>query len=523
MTAVMLVARTLQRRLVASLLVIAVVAGAAGGIATGLVAGADRTRTAPERAVRAAHVLDLMISDPTITPEQVDEIRALPGVRGMSQLTGLGLVLRGDQYIVMTANVDGRWGRDVDIARIVRGRDADPDSAHEVVLGETVANSLHVDVGDVLRFDSWSPEQLAAWAQREPTEEEQATFLGPTVDVEVVGISRHPADLTSDDPLSFFTALPPGFLRAYGGQVGEWFPLLAIDVGDAPSPARVAEVGAAALKIAGDDAAREDAGEQAGGPLVDTLGFVATAMLALAAAVGIAGAVLAGLLVARTVSTAAEDLVSLTPLGMTQRQRARAITAALAPTVVGAAMLAVALAVASSAFLPFGLAHRADPDPGLRVDVGMLPVGIAATAIILLTIIVIAAGRAAAPGALDAPGGSPRRGRPVGPIGTTGRSPLRCRLRGGAGCGARCEPGRSRRGGAGDGRRRRRARARDQRRPCLRDPRRVRLDLGLRGVERHRLGSGRRPGGPLGRSHDLDARHRRRTGDPHAGGQLAEG
>src|SRR6478736_2832972 len=144
-----------------------------------LVAGADRTRTAPERAIRAAHVLDLMISDPTITPEQVEEIRALPGVRGMSQLTGLGLVLRGDQYIVMTANVDGRWGRDVDVARIVRGRDADPDSAHEVV---------------------------------------------------VVGISRHPADLTSDDPLSFFTALPPGFLRAYGGQVGEWFPLLAIDV-----------------------------------------------------------------------------------------------------------------------------------------------------------------------------------------------------------------------------------------------------------------------------------------------------
>ena len=423
MTAVMLVARTLQRRLVGSLLVIAVVAGAAGGIATGLVTGAVLVQLAPERAVRAAHVLDLMISDPTITSEQVDEIRALPGVRGMSQLTGLGLVLRGDQYIVMTANVDGRWGRDVDIARIVRGRDADPSSAHEVVLGETVANSLHVDVGDVLRFDSWSPEQVATWAQREPTEEEQATFLGPTVEVKVVGISRHPADLTSDDPLSFFTALPPGFLHAYGGQVGEWFPLLAIDVGDAPSPARVAEVGAAALKIAGDDAAREDAGEQAGGPLVDTLGFVATAMLALAAAVGVAGAVLAGLLVVRTVSTAAEDLVSLTPLGMTQRQRARAITAALAPTVVGAAVLAVAVAVASSAFLPFGLAHRADPDPGVRVDVGMLPVGIAATAIILLTIIVIAAGRAARRAPSTRPAAHPgvvarwaRSGLPVGAL-----------------------------------------------------------------------------------------------------------
>ena len=56
-TALRLVARTLQRRLVASLVVIAVVAGVAGGIATGLVAAADRTRSAPERAVRAARVL----------------------------------------------------------------------------------------------------------------------------------------------------------------------------------------------------------------------------------------------------------------------------------------------------------------------------------------------------------------------------------------------------------------------------------------------------------------------------------
>ena len=291
--------------------------------------------------------------------------------------------------------------------------------------------------------------------------------------------------------------------------------------GTRPAP-RVAEVGAAAPKCAGDDAAREDAGEQAGGPLVDTLGFVATAMLALAAAVGIAGAVLAGLLVARTVSTAAEDMVSLTPLGMTQRQRARAITAALAPTVVGAAMLAVAFAVASSAFLPFGLAHRADPDPGLRVDVGVLAVGIVATAVILLTIIVIAAGRAArrasplhTPGQPGVVARWARRGLPVGALCGVDFAVARR--------GARCEPRRSRRGGAGDGRRRRRARARDQRRPCLRHPRRVRLDLGLPGVERRRLGSGRRSRGPLGRSHDLDARHRRRTGDPHTGDQLAEG
>jgi putative ABC transport system permease protein len=395
MTAVALVARTLRRRLAASMLAVAVVAGAAGGIATGLVAGAARSRTAPERAISAAHVLDIMISDPTVTPEQVDEIRALPAVKGVSRLTGLGLVLQGHDYITMTANVDGRWGRDVDVARIVRGRAADPDSAHEVVLGETVAKSLGVDVGDVLRFDSWSPEQIAAWTEREPTEEEQATFLGPTVDVQVVGIGRHPADLTSDNPLNFFTALPPGFLRAYQGRVGQWFPLLAIDIGAAPSAAKVADVSADVLKIGGDDANLEDAGEQQGGPLVDTLGFVATAMLALSAAVGLAGVVLAGLLLGRTVSTAAEDTVSLTPLGMTRRERARAIATALAPAVAGAAVLTFVVALASSAFLPFGLARRADPDPGLHLDGVLFPIGVAATALVVAAIIVASAARAA--------------------------------------------------------------------------------------------------------------------------------
>src|SRR5262245_57666471 len=142
MTAVALVARTLGRHLAGSMLVIVLVAGAAGGIATGLLAGAARTRTAPERAIHAAHVLDLMISDPTITSEQVDEIRALPGVKGAAWLTGLGLVPHGRDFTVMTASVDGRWGQDVDVARIVHGRAAAANSAKEVVLGESVARFL---------------------------------------------------------------------------------------------------------------------------------------------------------------------------------------------------------------------------------------------------------------------------------------------------------------------------------------------------------------------------------------------
>jgi putative ABC transport system permease protein len=396
MIAVALVARTLRRRLAGSLLVIALVAGVAGGIATGLVAGASRTRTAADRFLREARVLDIFISDPTLTTVQTEKIRALPGVKGASMLVGLGIVPHGGgEYLNMMANVDGHWGVDVDVARIVRGRAAKPDSADEIVLSETMAAFLGVDVGSVLHFDSWSPEQFAAWAEHEPTPQEQATFLGPSVDVAVVGISRHPADLTSDDPLNFPTALPPGFLQTYRGQIGLWYSLVAIDIGDRPNPAAVAAVGNAALAIAGDDATVEDAGEQQGAPLLSTLNFVAAAMLALALAVALAGAVLAGLLVTRTVSRAADDTANLAPLGMTGRDRARAISTALAPAAAGAGLLALAVAVATSAFLPFGLAGRAEPDSGLHVDAPVLVAGIATTAVLLLGIITVSAIRAA--------------------------------------------------------------------------------------------------------------------------------
>jgi hypothetical protein len=281
-----------------------------------------------------------------------------------------------------------------------------------------------VDVGDVVRFDTWSPEQMAAWREHEPTESEQDTFLGPTVDMEVVGISRHPADLSSDDPLSYFTVLPPGFLRAYRGEVGEWgFRFVALDLGQSPTPADEAAVADGVLDIVGDQAGLEEAGAQAGGPVMTTLDFVAAAMLSLAAAVGVAGLVIAGLVVTRAVSRASDETANLRPLGMTRRQEARAVCLALAPAAAGAGALAFVVAAASSAFMPFGLAGRAEPDPGLHVDAPVLVVGAVATAIVVgATIAVAAVGIARRSGARE-PAGRPSAlaravpsGLPIGAI-----------------------------------------------------------------------------------------------------------
>jgi hypothetical protein len=412
----------LRRRLLGSLLVVGVVTGSAGGLATGLIAGASRTETAAERLLAETHLSDVFISDPTLTSEQVDEIRGLPGVEGAALMTGVAMHARGFEFANLAASVDGRYGVDVDKTRIVRGRAAEPDSAHEMVVGEPIAELLGVDVGDVVRFESYSPGQIAGWSEREPTEEELGVFLGPVVEMEVVGIGRHPADLTSDDPLAYFVGLPRGFLRAYQGQVGEWFRFALVDVGESPSPAEEEALAAAAMEIAGEDAALEEGGEQAGGPLIATLGFVAMAMLALAAAIAIAGTVIGGLIVARTVSRAAEDTANLPAIGMTAAERARAITAALTPGAVAAGVVTFAVAVASSAFVPFGLAGRAEPDPGVRLDPLAHTVGPAAATVVVLGIIAAVAARAVRhptsahprPSALVAR--LARIGLPVGPL-----------------------------------------------------------------------------------------------------------
>ena len=72
-------------------MLVALVMGTAGGLATGLVSGGIRARTAVERLIAQTHLPDVMLSDPTLDEAQVDEIRNLPEVRGAALLVGFGL------------------------------------------------------------------------------------------------------------------------------------------------------------------------------------------------------------------------------------------------------------------------------------------------------------------------------------------------------------------------------------------------------------------------------------------------
>jgi ABC-type lipoprotein release transport system permease subunit len=109
--------------------------------------------------------------------------------------------------------------------------------------------------------------------------------------------------------------------------------------------------------------------------------------------VAIGGLVLTGLLLARTMTRAAEDLEALRPLGMTGGDRARAATIAAVPAALVAAVLAFAFAVASAAFMPFGLAARAEPDPGIFIDAAVVATGAGLTGLLVVTLAAATAAR----------------------------------------------------------------------------------------------------------------------------------
>jgi ABC-type lipoprotein release transport system permease subunit len=93
----------------------------------------------------------------------------------------------------------------------------------------------------------------------------------------------------------------------------------------------------------------------------------------------------------RLLSFAAADQRALRAMGVTRVQRVAALVLFTVPAAVVAALLAIGLAVPSSALLPIGTLRRLEPDPGIRIDVTALAVGAAAVVLVVLVLAAITA------------------------------------------------------------------------------------------------------------------------------------
>jgi hypothetical protein len=401
MAAVWIVARAQLRQRWRQGLVIVVLVTVVGTAALTALAGVRRTRSAPARLQAATAAPDAYAGVPTdehgrADPEQVATVGRLPGAEAIAPYAVLFMVPEdldlpaGREFdFVASVGTDERLGRDVLRPHIVDGRRARPGRPEEIVLNEDTARALDVVAGDTMRFESYGPEQAA---EAEATGTLPGTPAGPTVDLEVVGIGRSASDLASGENFDNFPVLAtPALYERYGAAIAgsEGLVLVTLRAGaDAAAFVRGFEA-AFGDKEAFVSSANE--GDELSPSLRQAIDTESIALVGFAAVVALAGLVAIGQAFARQAAASAGEQASLRAFGLAPVARSAIGMIVALPVALVGASLALAGAVAASPLLPFGLAGRAEPDPGVDVDAVVLASG---GVIAVVAVLALAAGAA---------------------------------------------------------------------------------------------------------------------------------
>lgn len=392
MGAVGFVARIDLRRRWRGTIVVTLLVGIVGAVVLATLAGARRSDSALRRFNDWSRTSNIEINPGPVTSAQLAEFRKTPGVGTVALVHLPAIQLRNTnvQDLAVGAPTDTTIGTVIDRARVIKGRAADPNVPDEVDVGEGLTSLLHVHVGSTIPFNSWTVAQVrkilsGASGFTEPG--------GPEIVLHVVGIDRRPLDLGTRGAAGGVLLLTPAFDRKYAGAIGTFF-------GDSlrvrtKEPGDASRVTAAAQKIWGSnpqfqlqDLAIDTTG--AG----DAIHVLAVSLYIFATIAALAGLVAIGIVLTRELSIAQPEQPTLRALGATRGQRLAinglrvGIIAALGTT------LAVAGALAASPLLPFGVARRADPDPGFHADWYALLLGIVAIFAVIAIMSMIAGWRA---------------------------------------------------------------------------------------------------------------------------------
>jgi ABC-type lipoprotein release transport system permease subunit len=372
-----------------ALVVLGILAGVAGGIATAAVAGARRTSTVFDRWKEATAAPDAIVFATQVGIFDADytPVIDLPEVVDAAtfSLAPMGVVIDGVEIGGFVPGggyepePDDRLFRTVSRPLLDEGRLPDPDRADEVLVNSVAAEEFDLDVGSTVTI-------------RSATEfEDEAPLDGPSVDATVVGIGSYSLmDIVFEGTESPGFIPSAAFMREYGDEVPHWSNLVVrlqpgTDVREFHS--RVVE----AMGLP--DVPVRDLAEDTK-RVTQSTDLERTGLLIFAAATLVAGLVLVGQAITRVVYGIAEATVPLRAMGATRREllTGLCLPVVLASAVAGA--IAVVLAVAISPLFPIGLGARIEPDPGLHADVPVLLLGAAVIGVLTLAIAVAGAVRA---------------------------------------------------------------------------------------------------------------------------------
>ena len=363
------------RRRIGSLVGLALLIGVAGGATLVAWAGARRTASSFDRRLEQEQGsnIDILSFPPLAGPgvEVLEQIAAIPGVTGALSMDFAFVRLDDNGLEYFAPILTGEAGHDRWRPQLVRGRRPDANVASEVAINEEMARYLDIGVGDQRQLETINAPILNR-VRFDPN----VTPHGPTIPVTIVGIYRTAEDI-SDRPEP---ALMPsaGLIRDFGGE----FSHCQCRIGVRADPAQIDTVMQRLREIVGNEPIIQPFDNFAS-RIDNTIAVQTAALYAFMSAALLAGLAVVAQAMLRHASTQATETNARAALGMTREQLLTGSVLSVAPAIVGGAIIAIVSAVALSPLLPIGVAGRAEPDPGVRIDA--LVLGLGGAAILLAT------------------------------------------------------------------------------------------------------------------------------------------
>jgi ABC-type antimicrobial peptide transport system permease subunit len=387
---------------------LALIIALAGGAVLAAAAGASRTDSAYPRFLAASRASDVLVSPAGSGVGGYDAaVGRLAGVAASAALVGIsagpvspaGVI---DDDAATFASLDGRYGRTVDVPKMLAGRLPGLASPGEVAVTQIAARMLNLHVGSVVRMAAQSDSPHPS--TRLLTEHVVGVFVTRGSVVPVTYLDQVATIMASP---ALYRELGPSF-QAFDGTYVTLKPGTSLGVFAASAEKLAQRYPQTGKQVfVASEAAQAATIEHAIRPQA-----LALALFALALA--LTALLIVGQVAVRMVLAAAADNGTLAALGMTRRELlAASLTQAAAATVAGA-IGAVAIAIAASPLTPIGAARLAEPHPGVSVNAGVIAAGAAAIVVLLLARVAVTAWRQARarPAAADfAAAESPRRAR----------------------------------------------------------------------------------------------------------------
>jgi hypothetical protein len=367
--------------------VLVLLVAVAGGAVLAAAAGARRTASAYPRLLTASKASDVLVApDGSGLGGYFDALARLPGVAAVAPVAGLNLELLGRGALAArTSNtmapVDGRFGRVLEVPKVLAGRLPAAGRAGEIAVDQRGAALMGLQVGSVLAMRA-HPERPPGVSPAVRGPSHPRVLRERVVGIVVTRGSVLPVTLQDNGAL--IMASPALFHRlgawymAYGGAYVKLRPGASPEVfrhrAQSLSRRYPATLGHVFLA---DENTQAAAVQRAIRPEAVALGLFALAL-------GLTVLLIVGQAATRVLAAGSLDNPTLVALGMTRGQLMAAGLVKVGAAAAVGALAAAGVAVAASPLMPIGAARLAEPDPGVSADAAVLAAGAAAIVALLV-------------------------------------------------------------------------------------------------------------------------------------------